>query len=320
MVARNAELPPPSSDIALTITRVFDAPRELVFRAWTEPEHMMRWLCPTGFSVLFAEADPRPGGRWRSGMRDPEGNDYVHHGVYSVVEPPARLVLSHTWAKNHLEPVADTVITVTLTERDGKTTMVFHQVGFGTTASSASHRGGWSGAFDSLAQLLANPPRTPAMIEPIPTGFEGLIPHLTCGDASAAIDFYKNAFGAQEISRVVSPDGKRIMHAEMRLDGRPLFLNDDFPDMCGGKPGTPIALGGSPVTIHRYVRDCDAAVRRAVDAGAVVRMPPMDMFWGDRYALIVDPFGHCWSLATHQRDLTPQQIEDGMKQAFCQPQ
>jgi len=107
------------------------------------------------------------------------------------------------------------------------------------------------------------------------------------------------------------------MHAEIRIGGKPLFLNDDFPEFCGGKAANPKALGGTPVTIHRYVEDCDAAIQRAADAGATVRMPPMDMFWGDRYGMVVDPFGHQWSIATHQRDLTPQQIEKNMKEAFA---
>ena len=155
------------------------------------------------------------------------------------------------------------------------------------------------------------------MSRAIPTEHEGLIPHLVCEGCAAAIEFYKRAFGATEISRTKSPDGKRIMHAEIRIGGRPLFLNDDFPEFCGGKSQAPTALGGTPVTIHRYVEDCDAAIKRAVDAGATVKMPAADMFWGDRYGVVTDPFGHAWSIATHQRDLTPQQIEKGMKDAFA---
>jgi uncharacterized glyoxalase superfamily protein PhnB len=156
------------------------------------------------------------------------------------------------------------------------------------------------------------------MSRAIPPGHEGLIPHLTCNRCAEAIEFYKRAFGAQEVHRAPAPDGKRLMHAEIRIDGRPVFLNDDFPEFCGGKEQSPSALGGTPVTIHRFVEDCDAAMERAVKAGAAIKMPPMDMFWGDRYGVVVDPFGHCWSIATHQRDLTPQQIEAGMREAFAQ--
>ena len=155
------------------------------------------------------------------------------------------------------------------------------------------------------------------MSRAIPAGQEGLIPHLTCERCADAIEFYKKAFGAEEVNRTLAPAGKRIMHAQLRIDGKPLFLVDDFPEFCGGKPGNPKALGGTPVTIHRYVTDCDAAIKRAQQAGATVKMPPMDMFWGDRYGVVTDPFGHSWSIATHQRDLTPEEIKAGMQEAFA---
>ena len=108
------------------------------------------------------------------------------------------------------------------------------------------------------------------------------------------------------------------MHAEITIDGKPVFLVDDFPEYCEGKSGTAITLGGTPVTIHRYVKDCDAAIEKAAKAGATVKMPAMDMFWGDRYGVVTDPFGHNWSMATHQRDLTPEQMMQGMMEAFAQ--
>ena len=155
------------------------------------------------------------------------------------------------------------------------------------------------------------------MSQPIPKGREGMIPHLVCDGCAAAIEFYKKAFGAKELSRMPAPDGKRVMHAEILIDNRPIFLNDDFPEFCGGKASSPSALGGTPVTIHRYVENCDAVIDRAREAGATVKMPPMDMFWGDRYGVVVDPFGHQWSIATHQRDLTPQQMMEGLKKSMA---
>src|SRR5437868_2128191 len=116
----------------------------------------------------------------------------------------------------------------------------------------------------------------------LPRGHENLIPHLVCSPVSEAIEFYKKAFGAEEVMRMPAPDG-RMMHAEIRLGASYIFLADDFPEYCGGKSQTAKALGGTPVTIHRYVPDCDAAIKRAVDAGATLMMPPSDMFWGDRY-------------------------------------
>ena len=156
------------------------------------------------------------------------------------------------------------------------------------------------------------------MAKAIPAGREGLIPHLVCSPCADAIEFYKKAFGAEEVARMPAPDGKRIMHAEIRIGGRPLFLVDDFPEYCGGKSETPKSLGGTPVTVHRYVDDCDAAIQRAEKAGATVKMPAADMFWGDRYGVVVDPFGHNWSFATHIRDLTPDEMAKGTQEAFAQ--
>jgi PhnB protein len=156
------------------------------------------------------------------------------------------------------------------------------------------------------------------MTTPIPPGMNGLIPHLVCAPCTEAIAFYKKAFGAEEVGVMNAPDSERVMHAAMTIDGNPLFLADDFPEYCEGKSQTATALGGTPVTIHRYVEDCDAAVQRAVDAGATVKMPPMDMFWGDRYGVVVDPFGHNWSIATHIKDLSPEEMAKGMEEAFEQ--
>jgi len=154
--------------------------------------------------------------------------------------------------------------------------------------------------------------------QPIPPGCENLIPHLVCDSCSEAIEFYKRAFGAEEIQRSPAPDGRRIMHAALRIGSSVLFLVDDFPEFCGGNASSPKALKGTPVTIHHYVTDCDAAIKRAQDAGATVLMPPMDMFWGDRYGVVTDPYGHKWSFATHLNDVTPEQMQAAMKEAFAQ--
>lgn len=156
------------------------------------------------------------------------------------------------------------------------------------------------------------------MSEAIPAGFEGLIPHLVCSPAAEAIDFYKKAFGAEEIYRLPAPDGKRLMHAQIRIGKAVAFLVDDFPEFCGGKSGTATALKGSPVSIHQYVENCDASIKRAQDAGATVIMPAADMFWGDRYGVVTDPYGHKWSFATHLKDQTLAETQAAMKEAFAQ--
>ena len=148
-----------------------------------------------------------------------------------------------------------------------------------------------------------------ATVNPIPHGMHTITPHLVCKDAAAAIEFYKEAFGAVEMMRLPGPGGK-LMHAMLRIGDSPLMLVDEFPDMHVRGPQ---ALGGSSVTIHLAVPDADASFKRATAAGATVRMPVTDMFWGARYGLVQDPSGHLWSMATQVRDLTPEQIAEAMK-------
>lgn len=149
------------------------------------------------------------------------------------------------------------------------------------------------------------------MTKPIPDGFHTITPHLVCAGASDAIAFMTQAFGAVEVSRLAGPEGK-LMNAQVRIGDSMLMVVDEFP--AWGSFG-PKSLKGTSVTIHLFVEDVDAVVARAVAAGATVTMPVADMFWGDRYGMLQDPFGHAWSVATHQRDLTPQQIAEGMRTA-----
>lgn len=149
-------------------------------------------------------------------------------------------------------------------------------------------------------------------VQPIPEGFRTITPHIICKDAAGAIEFYKKAFGAEEIARMPGPDGS-IMHAELRIGDSALMLAGEFADMgCVG----PQALGGSPVTLHLFVKDCDALFNRAVKAGAKVTMPIEDQFWGDRYGKLEDPYGHQWSIATHKYDYSPEEIKQKAAKAF----
>ena len=141
-----------------------------------------------------------------------------------------------------------------------------------------------------------------------------LSPHLVVDDAAAAIDFYVAAFGATEIGRVPHPDGQRLVHAAVSLNGSTVMLNDDFPDFNGGKSSTPTSLGGTPVTIHLQVADVESAFQRALDAGAVVVLPLEDQFWGDRYGMVRDPFGHQWSLGQPVREVSMAEISAAMGQ------
>ena len=134
-----------------------------------------------------------------------------------------------------------------------------------------------------------------------------LSPHLVVDDAAAAIDFYVKAFDAEELGRVPRSDGK-LIHAALRINGSTVLLNDDFPEMSGGKSMTPTSLGGTPVTIHLTVTDVDAKFARALDAGASVVAPLEDQFWGDRYGIVADPFGHHWSLGQPVREVSRDEI------------
>lgn len=150
--------------------------------------------------------------------------------------------------------------------------------------------------------------------KPIPEGMTAIIPHLTVKDCARAMDFYKRAFGAVEISRNATPDGS-IMHASMKIGEGVLFLNDEFKEMGCLSPQT---TGGTPVYMMFYTQDVDAVFKRAIDAGAVEKMPVADQFWGDRYGLLADPFGHCWEIATHKEDLTPEEMERRGREAMAQ--
>ena len=141
-----------------------------------------------------------------------------------------------------------------------------------------------------------------------------VLPHLTVDNAAAAIDFYVKAFDGVELGRVAGPDGKKLIHAAVRINGSTVMLTDDFPEMSDGKSSTPTALGGTPVTIHLVVTDVDAQFQRAVDAGATVVMPVEDQFWGDRYGVLRDPFGHQWSMGQPVREMSTEEIQKAMSQ------
>ena len=150
-------------------------------------------------------------------------------------------------------------------------------------------------------------------VKPIPDGMHTITPYLICDGATDAIAFYVKAFGAVERFRLADPKGK-IMNAMIQIGDSMLMLNDEFSEM--GMLG-PKSLKGSPVTIHLSVADVDASVKRAVDAGAKITMPVADMFWGDRYGALADPFGHLWSVATHLRDMSPDEIQQAMAKAMA---
>jgi PhnB protein len=153
---------------------------------------------------------------------------------------------------------------------------------------------------------------TSPAVKPIPDGMHSLTPYLICANAAQAIEFYAKAFSAAEQFRLPGPGGK-VMHACLKIGDSMLMLTDEWPEHQAFGPTT---LKGTPVTIHLYVTDVDASFKQAVDAGATATMPVTDMFWGDRYGQLLDPFGHRWSLATHTRDMSPDEIQQAMQSAM----
>ena len=150
-------------------------------------------------------------------------------------------------------------------------------------------------------------------VKPIPDGFSTATPTITVREAANAIEFYKKAFDAQEIFRFPGPDGKTIMHAEIKIGNSIIMLNDEMPQMnCN----SPQSIGGTGSSIFLYVNDADMTFNKAVSNGAKPLMPLSDAFWGDRFGSIQDPFGHVWSIATHKKDMTPEEIKKAGQEAF----
>jgi len=152
----------------------------------------------------------------------------------------------------------------------------------------------------------------PSQVKPIPQGYHTVTPYLTVHDAARAIDFYKRAFGAQEIVRMGGP-GDKIGHAELKIGDSMIMLADEFP---GQSTKSPQSLGGTTASVFLYVENVDALFHQAQSARAKVEQPLADMFWGDRFGRLSDPFGHSWSMATHKEDVAPQEMAKRSKEAM----
>lgn len=161
-------------------------------------------------------------------------------------------------------------------------------------------------------KAVAAPKRMPG----VPAGSHTVTPYMVVSSAAQALDFYKQVFGAIEKYRMASPDGQHVWHAEFSIGDTALMIGDDAPEMTGGSRD-PNKLGQSSVTLHLYVADVDTWMNRAAAAGCSVIMPPQDMFWGDRMGKLKDPFGHDWSVATQQNEMSPQEIIDAGNKFFA---
>jgi len=154
----------------------------------------------------------------------------------------------------------------------------------------------------------------PSNVKPIPDGYHSITAHLTVRDAKGALEFYKKALGAQVLNVATMPDG-RVMHATMKVGDSIIMVNDEFPEM-GGSPAPRGEAGG--ITLHVYTNNVDNLFKQATGAGATVKMPLMDQFWGDRYGIVMDPYGFKWSMATHVKDLSPEEMKRAMDEAVKQ--
>ena len=156
------------------------------------------------------------------------------------------------------------------------------------------------------------------MVKPIPEGFHSLTPTLTVNDGAGAIEFYKRAFGAIELSRAIAPDGVKVWHADLKIGDSHLMLSDAFPEQGSHAPDP--SSGAVGFSVWLYVEDVDAVFQRAVDAGATVQMPVGDQFWGDRFGGLRDPFGHNWAIATRIEDLSEEETRRRAEQFTAAPE
>ncbi|HEX9745054.1 MAG TPA: VOC family protein [bacterium] len=150
-------------------------------------------------------------------------------------------------------------------------------------------------------------------VKPVPDGYHTITPYIVVKGIDEALNFYQKAFDAEKIHVALMPDGKTVMHAEMQIGDSRIMMNDEWPQ---SNMLSPSSIGNSPVTLHLYVEDVDKIFQQAVDAGCQVGFPLEDTFWGDRYGLLIDPYGHKWSVATHKEDLTPEEMEKRSNEYF----
>lgn len=312
-------------DTSLTITRVFNAPPELVWKAWTQPEQMKQWWGPKGFTCPVCKMDCRPGGTYLNCMRSPEGKDYWSRGSYREIVPQKKIVCTDSFADEKGNVVSasyygmsadfpmEMLIVATLEGVQGGTKLTLTHIGIPSGKDQDDCRDGWSQSFDKLADYLAKGKTDAASAR-----YHSITPNLIIRGAREAIDFYKRVFGAEVSCVMERPDGK-VMHAEIKIGDSILMIADECPPHEGHESEcvrSPADLKGTTTNFYLMVGDPDAVFDRAVKAGAESTMPVTDMFWGDRVGMFRDPFGHFWSVAAHVRDLTPEQVKQGAEEFY----
>lgn len=286
-----------------SITRTIAAPRDLVFRAHTEIEHLKHWWGPKGLTMMKCTVDLRPGGLFHYGMKAPDGSIMWGRWVFREISPPEKLsyvvsfsdeqggITRHPMASNW--PV-EMLSTAVFTEKDGITTMILtvrpldasDQETKVFTEGFDSMKQGFGGTYDQLDMYLTT------ICKPQP-----VIPYLTVKGAKEAIAYYAKAFNAVEQMTMPAEDGKRLIHAAILINGGVVFMSDEFPEY--GEGSAPKAGEVPPVAValnFSSPADVDATFKRAVVAGGRGVTEPRDEFWGARFAVVADPFGHRWLL------------------------
>ncbi len=290
----------------ITIETWIKSDIKTIWKAWNSPEDIVCWSAGSDdWHTTRSTVDLREGGRFLSRMEARDGSmGFDLDGTYTTVV-----------GNELIEYVMEDGRTVSTRFNQGAEGVQIIQ-SFDTEAENPveMQRAGWQHILNNFTRFVESSGHgsnvgheNPDMgkVSSKPDNMHTLTPHLVCAGAADAIAFYVRAFGGIEESRLVGADGK-LMHAVVRIGDSALMLVDE--NVQYGMPG-PRSLNGSPVTIHLFVDDVDATVAKAVEAGARVTMPVADMFWGDRYGRLEDPFGHRWSVATRQQDLSPAQIQ-----------
>lgn len=303
----------------LVLERIIAAPAEALYRCYTEPDLVCEWFCPKPWKVTKCVLDVRAGGATYHRMEGPNGEASDLYGQYTEVVPGKRVVTTDAYIGDWVPTDGTAFLTSIIT---------FEDLGDGTSRYRAVARhwseeamkqhedmgfhDGWGAAADQLEELaktLPVDPDTPVRPALMPGG-SSMMPHLVFRDTAKAMDFYKAAFGAEELIRLPGPNGK-LVHASMMINAHMVMMVDEMDGML---VHCPEQLGGSSVTLHLSVTDAKGVIDRAVKAGAKLIMPAEVQFWGDLYGMIEDPFGYFWSIATPGENAprTNEALQDAM--------
>lgn len=321
----------------IIITCIFDVPCDFVWKAWTKPEQVMRWWGPKIFTAPSCKIDFRVGGKYLFCMRSESGQEVWRKGIWSTgvykeIVPMKRIVFTDCFADEDGNVVPATYYGMEGFPLELEVTLTFEEVEGNKTKMTLLHKGlpekvreecrtGWNESFDKLEKIFKKgrvDMQTKTSL--IKKEYRSVTPTLVIRGARQAIEFYKKAFGAEVRFLQDRPDGK-VMHAEIRIGDSVIMIGDECAPHKGHEIDcvrSPADLGGTTTSLYFYVNNADEVFNKAVKSGATVSMPIADMFWGDRMGVLKDPFGHFWSIATHTKDVNPEEMKQGMEKFFSQ--